>query len=407
MRGLIEKHKWVIFVVALLIRLAYVIFFAQLEGPGLDTWGYDRLAKSLVFGEGYPQEVRWPPLFPIFLAGIYALFGPSFFFVKIIQAAIGSFTCLLIFLIGKESFDEKIGLLSGLLAVFYPGFISYTGLVLTETLTAFLVATSIYLLIKAIAHKNKWRWYIFAGLILGLANLCRSEMLFFPIFVLGGLLIIYKNKKQALIGFLILSSVAAITISPWTVRNFILFHKLIPVTVGLGRALWLGSYPQEWTEYHFDREPIKTLYKESTQIEFNDKLMKMGIENIKNHPFLYLKFSIKKFFRFWITSHSNTIRGLEESFVSTIQNKKYKILFQKLIFLAINMGIIFLGFLGIFITRRRKMVSLLLAIIIYKVLLHMALFSAPRFQIHIMPVMLVFSAVGAQYLWYFMRRRDD
>ena len=408
---MMSSHKlaFSIFILALLIRLAYISFFPQLEGELRgDACIYEKLARSLSLGLGYPQDIRWPPLFPLFLAGIYRLFGHNFFVVRIIQAAIGSFTCSLVYLIGKKAFGEKNGFLSGLLAAFYPAFISYTGLLLTETLAAFLIATFLYFLMKATEYKNQWRWHAFAGMALGLVILCRSEMLLFPVFVLLGLLLVYKSKKQALIGFFILSGLAAIIILPWTVRNYISVHKFIPVTVGFGRTLWLGSYPEEWTEWHYDREPIKTLYKENTQIEIEEKLRKMAIENIRNHPFIYLKFSIKKFFRFWVTSHSNTFIGLEESFVNTVQNRKYKIVFQKLVLLAVNMGIILFGFFGIFLTRKRWRVTIFLSlIIIYKVLLHMALYSAARYQIPIMPIMLIFSAVGVQYLWYHMRHRDE
>ena len=387
----------IVFLLALLLRLSYVVLLPQLEGKELaDVWAYDSLALSLASGEGYPEDLRRPPLFPLFLAGVYKLFGHNFFIVRLIQAVIGSLTCLLVYLIGKKVFNETIGFIAALLAIFYPGFISYTGLVLAETLAAFLMSSSIYFLIKAASYQNRWGWYALAGIVLGLTVLCRPEMLLFPFLVLLGLLSIYKSKKQALIGFFILLGLMSIVISPWTVRNYRLVHKFIPVTVGFGANLWLGSHPEDLTEWYSDKEPIKSLV-DKTQIEFNAKLRKLAFKNITARPFIYLKLCIKKFFRFWLTSHSNTFKGLEESFVSTIQSRNYKIFFQKAIFFAINMGLILLGFFGIFLARKRwKAAFLLLSIIIYKVFLHMLLYSAPRYQIPIMPFMLVFTAVALE-----------
>lgn len=409
MVNLLKKHEWIIFLIALIVRFAYILFFPQIESSGfVDAIEYNKIAESLISVGHFPGDVRWPPLFPLFLAGIYSLFGYNLFFVRLIQALISSFTCFLVYLIGKNSFDKKTGFISGLLAVFYPGFISYTGHILTETLSTFLITLAVYFLMKALSGgENKWKWYIFTGIILGLVSLCRSEMLFFPFFLALVITLIYQNKKQVLKGFTILLFAVVITISPWTARNYVLFHKFIPITVGFGRALWLGSYHEEWLGWYLNREPIKTLYRENNTIEFSEKLTKMGIENIRRHPFLYLTFCIKRFFRFWLTGHSNTVKGLEESFTSTIQNRKYRIFFMKLLFLFVNMGIIFLSFLGIFITRKHwRTAFLLLSAVIYKIILHSALYSSPRFQIHIMSLMLIFAAVGVQYIWYYQRCKN-
>ncbi|MBU3934146.1 MAG: hypothetical protein KKH11_05725, partial [Candidatus Omnitrophica bacterium] len=39
------------------------------------------------------------------------------------------------------------------------------------------------------------------------------------------------------------------------------------------------------------------------------------LKNIKEAPFLYTKFCLKRFVRFWIGSHSNTFYGLTGDFI--------------------------------------------------------------------------------------------
>ena len=67
---------------------------------------YDKAAKALIagrgFGEGYEfsqffrKEYALTPLYPIFLAAIYLVFGPSFLAVRIIESILGALLSLLI-----------------------------------------------------------------------------------------------------------------------------------------------------------------------------------------------------------------------------------------------------------------------------------------------------------------------
>jgi len=47
-----------------------------------------------------------------------------------------------------------------MLAVLYPAFILYTGLVLTETLGTFLAAVALYMLTRGILNKGEWKWRV-------------------------------------------------------------------------------------------------------------------------------------------------------------------------------------------------------------------------------------------------------
>lgn len=387
------RSMWMIFVVALALRLIYVIFCPQLDGSELsDAWVYDGIAKSIASGEG-TTDVRWAPLYPQFLSCIYRIFGSSFFAVRIVQSVISSLTCMFIYLIGKEVFGKRIGLIAGWLAVLYPAFISYSGLVLSETLTAFLIVISLYVLIRAVRLSNNVMFGI-CGLFLGLLALCRAEMLLLPIFIFVGMIMKIPDRKKAIMGCIIISVVMGVVIAPRTIRNYKLYKRIIPITVGLGRQLWIGSYHEDWGEWHYDKEPIKTLYENCSQIEINDNLMVLALQNIKQNPLLYVKFSIKKFFRFWIGSHSNTFKGMQMSFDQANRDMEYGVFAGKMLMLLLNLGIVVLGFLGMFMSKKSLGCYFLMSVIVYKVVLHMVLFSTLRFQVPVMPLVLIFSAMG-------------
>ncbi len=78
-----------IFVLALLVRLAFVS--TMREGFYFsDSVKYSAAAVNLItngeFGEAYTR----PPVYPVFLAGIYAVFGEKIFAVRVVESVVGA-----------------------------------------------------------------------------------------------------------------------------------------------------------------------------------------------------------------------------------------------------------------------------------------------------------------------------
>jgi len=385
---------WIIFLAALVLRLTYIIFVPQLSGEELgDSWVYDDLALSLRSGEGYLEDVRWPPLYPTFLCGVYLIFGHGFFAVRIIQAVISSVSCVFIYLVARRCLTAKVALSAGLFSVFYPAFISYAGIPLTETLGTFLLLSFIYCLLSSLSSK-KTLWLLAAGLSGGLLILCRSEMLLLGVFIILGMYILRQFNRDSFVKVIAIVLLSFLVCVPWTVRNYLLFDKFIPITARFNSTLWVGSYPEEWTEWHYDREPLKSLNCK-TVIELDAKLGKLAFKNITTHPFIYVKLCVKKFFRFWIGGHSNTFKGLHQALSNTFGN--LWVFLPKFLLLLLNLFLILSGFYGIFLSIKRHLnLCLILTLVIaYKAILHTILFSAPRYQLLVMPYMIIL----AVYAW--------
>ena len=88
-----------IFIVALFLRLSAVFSQEEIDKiPKSDAAGYDQMAVNLASGNGLSQLrdgsmvpiVYRPPVYPMFLAGIYSIFGHHYIAAKIIQAIIGA-----------------------------------------------------------------------------------------------------------------------------------------------------------------------------------------------------------------------------------------------------------------------------------------------------------------------------
>src|SRR5215203_4827585 len=131
-----------ILVAAVLIRIPIAIYMGDQITvlPGIqDQVSYDALARSLLDGRGYSFTENWYPftpantptahwsfIYPLYLAGIYAVTGYHPLLARVLQAAVaGALLCFLIYKIGRRVVNEETGLVGAGLAAVYGYFIYY------------------------------------------------------------------------------------------------------------------------------------------------------------------------------------------------------------------------------------------------------------------------------------------
>lgn len=240
-----------IFFLALVLRAVFIIFsFGQPFHGALepsDSRVYNDFALSILNGKGFvnpdgtPASLR-PPSYPLFLVGIYLLGGASnFILVQIIQTILSALTCVLIYLIAKTYFNQRVALLAGILSSVYLTPIVAATLLLTETLFIFILHLAIYLLIKS---QHSWQKKIFAGILLGILILIKSQMIIFPLFIFFFFIILsWRNFKASLREYLPILFIPFLVISLWTIRNYVVFKKFLPTSTEGGLTLHLACHP--------------------------------------------------------------------------------------------------------------------------------------------------------------------
>ncbi len=171
----------VIFALAFVLRLVYVLqvrytpFFQTL---GLDAKYYDRWAREIAEGRAPGEAYFMTPLYPYFLATIYRLFGRDLLLVRLIQAGLGSLSAVLVYYLGTDVFDRRVGILAGLVTATYGALIFYDGSILLTPLLVLLNLLSLFLLVRA-DITGKPVAYALAGLSLGFATVGRAAVLAF------------------------------------------------------------------------------------------------------------------------------------------------------------------------------------------------------------------------------------
>jgi tetratricopeptide (TPR) repeat protein len=141
-----------IFLLAFAVRLLHVWqiraapFFSVLMG---DSRGYDEWARRIAGGDWFGHEVFYQaPLYPYLLGVIYAVAGRSLLLVRIVQAVIGSASCVLLAVAGARLFSMRVGVATGLMLALYAPAIFFDGLIQKSTLDVFFVCLALWLITK-------------------------------------------------------------------------------------------------------------------------------------------------------------------------------------------------------------------------------------------------------------------
>jgi tetratricopeptide (TPR) repeat protein len=146
----------VIFAVALAVRLAHVWqmrgspFFSTLLG---DARSYDEWARQIAGGDWMGHDVFYQaPLYPYVLGAIYAVAGRSLLLVRVVQAIIGSASCVLLGMAAARLFSRKAGLAAGVMLALYAPAIFFDGLLQKSVLDVFFVSLALWLLSEIITE---------------------------------------------------------------------------------------------------------------------------------------------------------------------------------------------------------------------------------------------------------------
>ena len=157
-----------LFLFALGLRLVYL---GQLRGspmfdaPIMDAKYHDEWAQSIQ--KDWLQSTTpfhtgpffRAPLYAYFLALIYTIFGHSYLAAGIVQLLMGSLSCLLIYWLGKKTFNPLVGKIAGVLAAAYGTFIYFEGELLIPVLILFLDLALILAVLSAEKRPGWWRWH--------------------------------------------------------------------------------------------------------------------------------------------------------------------------------------------------------------------------------------------------------
>lgn len=405
-------------------------------GPFGDTHLYNKIAYNLSVGNGfsgidngwaygvsstgppveYKPAVTRGPVYPLFLYCVYNLGGnpdkitspaqwyPIRIKVRVVQCFLDSLLAILIFFYVRLFIPDSLvpAIISSTLYAFSLYHIYYMRMLLTECITSVLIFISLFFVLLACKYKKALFWGI-SGIFLGLTSLCRPEYLLFPFFIMAFIFFKFKPKRYKFCLALLIGLVISLT--PWTVRNYIVFDEFIPTSVGaLGYNLFNGSFENDRIYNFGGRYPDdifanpaekKEVYKNASQIgkyikdgtievrPYDQFFFNKFISRIYQHPITVLKNWFFKFPRLWYQNYPRIYRFSEPS---------GKWFWFYLIF-----------FLFAFTFSRPAIKDLIYPaglLFVYVNLVYFPIHTEPRYSVPAMTAMIAVSGIG---VWLFMQ----
>jgi tetratricopeptide (TPR) repeat protein len=397
----------VVFLVALALRLIHLHAYAAtafFKHPLFDAAYYDETARSIAAGNWLGNTPFFMgPLYSYFLGLLYAVSGGSRYFALVIQAVTGSATCVLTYLLGRQSFSELIGIVGALFLAFYGIVIYYDGLLLMESLVLFLNMLSLLLIVSGIQRRG-WYHFLLAGCCIGLSALGRASVLLFAAGIcLWLLLTSYASGARRLLHVALLSLGIGLCIAPVALRNYHLEPDLVPVSANGGLNFYIGNGPGATGTFRVSEVPSlapgeltgkfeaeMSSRRSMTYAEVSDWWYDRTLSFLRTHPRIFLSNMLWKIQLFWNAFEIPQIEWY------AAQRQQSPVLSKPLVSTQLILPLAVAGILcGLQVSRRMAPFYLYLGL---QTLATSLFFVTARYRVTVLPVLSLFAASAVTWI---------
>jgi 4-amino-4-deoxy-L-arabinose transferase-like glycosyltransferase len=407
---------------ALIVLLALVLRLTAIAAdsgyvPAHDAYDYDRHARSIADGEGFPESgyvseggpsALRPPVYPYLLGGVYALSGDSVTAGRIVGALLGAAAVALLYLIVLRIWGRRIALIAAFLAAIFPSLVLLSRDLLSEQLFIALELGAVLCVLRFRGSGGALRWAVAAGVLCGGAALTRNPggVLVFAI-ALGVWTIRPRWQLRALVAPLVVLACVALMMVPWTVRNWVELGRFVPVTSSTGFGLAGtynaisesdGDHPAAW------RTPVivpeyEPLFRAPgvDEATLDATLRREAIDFAVAHPGYVAEVSALNLLRlFELTGDSvvghQSVPVVQRGIGSNVTNAER-------IGLALALMLTAVGLVALFRSPLPRGPLFLWLVPILTVAVAAPIAGLPRYRVPADPFLLILAAIGLSWLW--------
>ncbi|RMD75315.1 MAG: hypothetical protein D6820_14935 [Lentisphaerae bacterium] len=204
------------------------------------------------------------------------------------------------------------GIIAGVITACYPFFAFFANLVLADTLAIGVCSLIVFLFVRI----ERLHHAFYAGLALGLGLLTKASLALLPVFFLPAFYVLrhdLSRRRRLLFSGLVIMGYL-ISVSPWWIRNAVVFHRFVPFSSMGGFTFYESNapsadggpnhgktaFPPEWQrvmEKLRDCPPLP----EAAQLELEaDRILRQRtLQWILDHPLDFFTLMPRKFLRTW------------------------------------------------------------------------------------------------------------
>ena len=221
-------------------------FFYHDEARRIDDDGGYLFPRGHV-DPGDARMIIHPPGYPILMTAFFKMSGEpdkksrlmdADWWMRVVQIIADSIASVMVFVIALELLPLAVATIAGLLAALSPHLAYYSLLVAPDSLAVLPILLAVYFVVRA-SKRPRLITVLAAGAMVGLSCWLRSNALLLPLF-LAVVMAVASARGKRLSYSLALVGAAIIIIAPVTLRNWIVYQRFIPLSLGAGITMMEG-----------------------------------------------------------------------------------------------------------------------------------------------------------------------
>jgi hypothetical protein len=330
MRRAIQKAATslaLIVIVAMGVRVAFAWHQTSKVRPGvLGIVPFQQetgnIAYALAQGKGFSNVFRtetgptaWlAPIYPLLVAAMFKLFGTftarAFFACVALNILFSSAACVPIFFAGKRI--GGLGVAAGaawLWAVFPSGVMMPFEWIWDTSMSALLAALILWATLELAESERVLDWCVY-GVLWGLALMTNPALGLLLPFLLSWAA--FRGRGEGRVRWKragLAAGLAVLCCVPWTIRNYVAFHRFIPVRSNLPFELWLGNNDIFDEHARNGRRSITRTeearrYAQLGETAYMAEKWELATSFMRAHPGLELRLMGRKFVALWMGTES-------------------------------------------------------------------------------------------------------
>lgn len=275
------------------------------------------IASALASGQGFSNPfgastgpTAWlAPLYPFVLSRIFLLFGiqtrAAIFFALLLNCLLSALTAIPIFFISQYTFGLRIAKWSLWTWSLFP-YSMYWGIrSIWDTALSTLLFTLLFWVTLNLAQSSTLKKWLLYGLLWGIAGLSNtSELAFLPF---AGIWICIHQFRQGKPFFRNATAGAILffaTVCPWMIRDYLVFHKFIPIRGNFGLEFHLGNTADAMGIWQVWLHPSQNFgelrkYQQMGEVAYIHSKLQETLPFVRQHPERFAFLTFAHFIYYW------------------------------------------------------------------------------------------------------------
>ena len=309
--------------IALVLRVGFItVAHTYRFSPRGDNFGFGwetgRIARSLALGEGFSSPfvretgpTAWvAPAYPYVVAGVFKLFGVytlmSGWVLLTLNSVFSALTCWTMFRICEETVGLRLARWAGWFWALLPYSIYWAVRWVWETsFSAFALSLALLLTLRLEREPRTrdWFWFGVTWGVIALAN--PSCLTLLPCCGLWLMWRLGRERSPWFAGAALAALIFFAMLLPWTVRNYRVFHKVIPVRDNFWVEFRLGNSESaeglwmSWFHPSTDLNEFAT-YARVGELRYIEMQKEKSLGFVRSHPGRFAELCVRRAIWFWI-----------------------------------------------------------------------------------------------------------